>query len=107
MKTIALRDCKKGSVYWVEARNFKLAVFDGEVFVGIREKFGTKFLDSERHWDEEDTERRVMGSCKPIREVGFVPDGVLDTKYVSENGRLSHNDVLFEYLSGISKIGSQ
>jgi hypothetical protein len=60
---ILLEDCEVGCVYRVEARNFKLAVFDGKSFIGIREKFGNRFLDSENHWDAPD-----HATCKPIEK---------------------------------------
>ena len=49
---IKLEDCVKGRLYRFRARNFNLGVFDGKKgFIGIREKFGSRFLDTEYHWD--------------------------------------------------------
>lgn len=63
---IALNDCKKGFVYLIHARNFFIGLFDGkEGFIGIREKFGDKFLFKEYHWNNKDND----GTVKPIREI--------------------------------------
>ncbi len=66
--TIPLQDCLARHVYRVEARNFKLAVFDGTChFIGIRTKFGSRFLDDEGHWDNPE-----FASCRPVEDTGFV-----------------------------------
>ena len=63
---IALKDCKKGFVYLVYARNFFIGLFDGkDGFVGIREKFGDKFLFTEYHWNNKENDGTVI----PIREI--------------------------------------
>jgi hypothetical protein len=41
----------RGRVYEINARNFYMGVWTGTAFLGIREKFGSRFLDSEFHWD--------------------------------------------------------
>lgn len=47
-----LIELKKGRIYKLNSRNLSYAVFDGNTgFIGIREKFGSRFLDMEHHWD--------------------------------------------------------
>ena len=49
---INLSECKKRRVYKLFARNLSFGVFDGENrFIGIRTKCGSRFLDTEDHWD--------------------------------------------------------
>lgn len=41
-----------GRVYKLECRNLSYGVFiGGDEFIGVRTKFGKRFLDSEHHWD--------------------------------------------------------
>lgn len=47
---IALQDCQKGFLYKVFSRNLTFAVYEGNGgFVGIREKFGYRYLFTEYH----------------------------------------------------------
>lgn len=65
---ILLGKCKKGYFYRIKARNFQVGIFDGDTgFIGIREKFGTKFLDTEYHWDT----GAPHGTACPIKELGI------------------------------------
>lgn len=49
---IALHDCVVRGVYRVTARNVTIGVFCGNgAFVGIRTKFGDRYLDVEYHRD--------------------------------------------------------
>ena len=59
------RNLKAGRFYIVEGRNFNLAVWTGEVFVG--EYVGIEC--AEYHVDD------VHGTCTPIRE--FDPEGYM------------------------------
>lgn len=47
-----IKDLVLGRVYKVYCRNLHLGVFDGkDGFIGIREKFGRRYLFTEHHWD--------------------------------------------------------
>lgn len=61
-------DCVHRGLYRVLARNIKLAVYNETVgeFLGIREKFGNRFVDGEKHWDE-----KYFATCKPVE---LLPD---------------------------------
>lgn len=51
-KYISLDQCIVGRLYIIKSRNLKLGVFDGkDGFIGIREKFYSKYLFTEHHWD--------------------------------------------------------
>jgi hypothetical protein len=46
---------RKGRIYQLLCRNLKLGVYDGNGgFIGIRTKFGARFLDRELHWKEDE-----------------------------------------------------
>jgi len=40
-----------GMPYELQSRNIRVGIWDGHEFHGIREKFGSKFIDSEIHHD--------------------------------------------------------
>lgn len=45
-------ECIKGRVYKLRSRNLSYGIWNGkDGFVGIRTKFGDRFLDIEFHWD--------------------------------------------------------
>ena len=51
---IPLNECKKGFLYEIHSRNLDFGVFDGnDGFIGIREKFGKRYLFTEYHWETE------------------------------------------------------
>lgn len=62
---IKAEDLNLGHAYEVKARNYKYALWDGEAFVGIRQKFDVYFADKEYHYDLDD----INGTVKPIREL--------------------------------------
>lgn len=70
---LEINACKHGHIYKLHSRNLVLGVFNSESasFVGIREKFGDRFLDSELHWDN----GPPFGTAKPKAEIGKIPDG--------------------------------
>lgn len=53
MPTIKLDECKHGHGYWIDARQLCYGVFDknSKGFIGIRTKFGNRYLFTEYHWD--------------------------------------------------------
>lgn len=47
LRTISISECKKRRVYKLHSRNLSFGVFDGDTgFIGIRTKFGSRFLDT-------------------------------------------------------------
>ena len=62
MKLIPLKDCVKGRVYKLNCRNLSHGVYDGECeFIGIRTKFGSRYLFGELHQDASDFFGTVAG----------------------------------------------
>ena len=80
-KRIPIEQCEDGKVYRVWARNIKIGVyfkstrkFDGSDwngFYGIREKFGSRFIDSENHWDGV-----CNATCCPIEVICDLPSTI-------------------------------
>ena len=53
MGKIPIAECTPGRVYQIQSRNLTFGVYDGnEGFIGIREKFGHRYLFTEYHWDQ-------------------------------------------------------
>ena len=67
---IAFSELKYGMIYKLQARNLSYGVFDGDGFIGIRTKFGTRFLDKELEW----TQSLYFGTAWAIEEVIPVTD---------------------------------
>jgi hypothetical protein len=65
VKFIPLDELEVGKAYELQARNIHYGIWDGEMFHGIRYKFGKKFMDTEIHWDL--CERH--GTANAIREL--------------------------------------
>lgn len=69
---IAMTNCVVGHLYRLRSRNLVIGVYDGRGFIGIREKFGHKFLFMEYHWDQ----GAPYGTVHPIEDVGVLPEGI-------------------------------
>jgi len=63
-----------GGRYKVDGRNFTIATWTGDEFIGMREKFGNSYLDEELHWDADPK----YGTVKPLE--------YLDMKEISQKG---------------------
>jgi hypothetical protein len=62
--------CVKGGVYRIHSRNLSLGVYDGnQGFIGIRYKFGDRYLFTEYHWDQ----GPPYGTVHPIEKIGDLP----------------------------------
>jgi len=70
MKYIPLEECEDGCLYKLNSRNLKEGFFDGKTmeFSGLREKFGSHFIDSEIHYDA----GPPYGTAKPTQLVDVV-----------------------------------
>lgn len=50
---IPIERCIARRVYRIKSRNLSIGVYDGSGgFIGIREKFGDRYLFTEYHWDQ-------------------------------------------------------
>lgn len=72
--TIPLDKCKPRHLYRLWSRNLAFGVFhtDKDGFIGIRTKFGAKFLFTEYHWDY----NGPYGTACPLEDLGPMPDNI-------------------------------
>lgn len=77
-ETIPMNKCVHGGLYRVDARNFRLGVYNAQngYFSGIRHKWGYVYLDKEFHWDV----GPPHGTAKPIAFLGMYPNDDLHTE---------------------------
>lgn len=75
---IKLEDCVHRKLYLLDARNLKIGVYDAgsQVFIGIRTKFGSRFLDREFHWDAP-----MNATCCPMKVIGELPEELTPVVY--------------------------
>jgi hypothetical protein len=97
---IPLDQCITGHLYRIHSRNLKLGIFDGKTgFIGIRLKFGFKYLFTEYHWDQ----GPPYGTVQPQEDLGPIPDDIEIYEYRFEtiDGKdcAVQNDKMFEYLT--------
>lgn len=70
---IPVAECRRRHVYRLRSRNLAFGVFAPEKdngFIGIREKFGNRFLFTEHHWDN----GPPYGTAKPVEDLGPLRD---------------------------------
>ncbi len=73
MDYIPLPLCQLGHVYSLHSRNLAIGVYDGaNGFIGIREKFGQRYLFTEYHYDQ----GAPFGTVRPIREIAILPPDI-------------------------------
>lgn len=90
---IPLQECRHGWTYRIHSRNLSFGVFNQETqgFVGIREKFGNRFLFTEFHWDTGEP----FGTVTPLEALEACP--VQDLReYVRDECSVCH--VLVEFV---------
>jgi hypothetical protein len=97
---ISIEDCKKGYLYLINSRNLDLAVYDGDGgFIGIREKFGQRFLFTEFHWDTGEP----YGTVRPQEELEHCPiESISEGKFSEKD--YTQNQELFAYLDHYDQI---
>lgn len=71
---IPLVECLHGHIYKVRSRNLLYGVWDEQSkgFIGIREKFGFRYLSTEYHYET----GAPHGTACPEVDLGPVPEGV-------------------------------
>ena len=72
-KYIPVGECKRGHVYRIHSRNLSFGVFVPEKedgFIGIREKFGSRYLFTELHADTGGS----FGTVRPEEDLGPLED---------------------------------
>lgn len=85
---IEIENLQLGAVYELRARNLRYGVWNGTTFVGIREKFGSRFLD----------ECEVPGATAFAQEeVGRIPDECLPARaYLGSQDKFTGRPVAFD-----------
>lgn len=75
MTWIKEADLVIGTVYEVRSRNLEVGVWTGRGFIGVREKFGSRFLFEEYYIGDEPGSNGPMGTAFALRPLGRVrPD---------------------------------
>lgn len=70
---ITLGELQRGKVYRLKSRNLACGVWNGkDGFVGIRTKFGLRFLDMEIHWDLSES----FGTAQALEGLGSIPESI-------------------------------
>jgi hypothetical protein len=83
---IKIQDCKHSYLYKINSRNLDPGVFNEKTkgFIGIREKFGQKYLFTEFYHDI----GAPYGTVKPLEEICKIPSDIKIDEYEShELGR--------------------
>ena len=79
-KYIPMAECKQGFLYRISSRNLPYGVYNGNGgFIGIREKFGDRFLFTEEHWDTAEP----FGTVMPLEEIEQIPEGIVPVERTS------------------------
>jgi len=70
---IKIEDLQDRKLYRLLARNIKIGVWNAarQEFLGIREKFGRRFIDAELHWDAP-----AFATAAPIEVLGELPEHI-------------------------------
>lgn len=90
---ILLEACVEREVYELHARHLTFGVFDGrDAFIGIREKFGYRFLDSEYHAEL----NAPHGTAWPTRSVGTIPEYISLKVWTTTIDSVTGRPVAFE-----------
>ena len=70
---IKLEQLQRGRVYRLQSRNLECGVWNGKnAFIGIRTKFGLRFLDMEIHWGLSKT----FGTAQALETMGTIPESI-------------------------------
>ena len=87
-----LEQLQRGRVYRLQSRNLESGVWNGkDGFVGIRTKFGRRFLDMETHWDLSET----FGTARALEPLGVIPEPIsLEISLGTECGNC-HKQVIY------------
>ena len=92
--TIPIDNCERGRVYLIRARNLKVAIYDGNKgFIGIRTKFGDRYLFTEFHWDQGEP----YGTACPLEEYqDCLPEGIELTTTLGTIDKHTRRPVAFD-----------
>jgi hypothetical protein len=84
---IPVEECKPGFLYKIASRNLAIGVFNplDNGFIGIRTKFGHRYLFTEYHWDT----GAPFGTVKPVEALEACPESMTLTE---------ENEKLFDWI---------
>jgi hypothetical protein len=89
MDIIPLEELQRGHVYRLHSRNLESGAFDGKHgFVGVREKFGGRFLFTEYY--------SAGGTAWPLADLGPLPEGIEIREYTDTVDRVTGRRVAFD-----------
>lgn len=96
-KYIPLSECVNKGIYKIHSRNLEYGVYNAKQmgFIGIRTKFGNRFLDMEYHWDYG---QGPYGTVKPLELIGHLPKSIAPVEYFPG---------LIDYVTGREVISKQ
>ena len=70
---VPLVECVARGIYRLSSRNLTVGVYDGdEGFIGVREKFGSRYLFTEFHWDQ----GAPFGTVHPLELLGMLDESI-------------------------------
>jgi hypothetical protein len=100
---IPLAECRPRRLYAIRSRNLAYGVYDGSGgFIGIREKFGSRYLFTEYHWDQ----GPPFGTVSPQYDLGSeLPEAIPLAESVDLAGRRAANTALFDWIDGQTRDG--
>ena len=94
---IALPNCKDRFLYKINSRNLSYGVFDLSTngFIGIREKFGSRYLFTEYHWDT----GAPYGTVSPEYVLDMLPEDIPCTESLGIIDTITNRPLvtIFEY----------
>ncbi len=94
IKVIALGDCLDRHVYRLHSRNLSSGVFveAREGFIGIREKFDSRYLFTEYHYDT----GAPYGTAHPYEDLGEIPKEITATEDLGTEDEITKREVSFD-----------
>jgi hypothetical protein len=99
---IPVDPCLNGRLYRIDARRLNLGVYRSDIkgFVGIRSKFGHRYLFTEFHWDA----GPPYGTANPLESICECPIQSLVEYSRSATGELIENKELFDWIDARGKL---
>jgi len=91
---IALADCENGFLYKINSRNLAYGVFQAKEqgFIGVREKFGDRYLFTEYHWDT----GAPCGTVRPLIKLEKLPDDIEVAETIEWTDEVTGRPIYFE-----------
>lgn len=90
---IPVTECIKRKVYRIDSRNLSYGVYDGKYgFIGIRSKFGIRYLFTEYHHDQ----GPPYGTVKPLEDLNIVlPDEIELSEFLGSVDKHTGKDIFY------------